>query len=155
MATKRQPDLEEVKERVFTDHRRILALLDRIDALRDSLDGSAEDAIVPPSLTEAMWKLFLDFDTHLAMEERELVPVLEGVGAWGAIRVGEMRGEHRAQRTMLLAMVDECDAGTKTLAEIADDLRWLSRSLRDDIKREESEFEAIRDDGFVANQFTG
>jgi DUF438 domain-containing protein len=146
--------LDEVQAHVRADHARIRAKLDDV-ARAAGKDADGAEAGASKELTDAIWELFLIFDAHLAMEERDLVPLLVETGVWGPVPVERLHDEHRQQRTVLLAMVEECDAETRGSAVIADDARWLVASLRRDMDHEERVLEAIRDDGFVADQFTG
>lgn len=142
--------LDDLKARVRSNHQRIRALLDEIVAVA----GLAGDTL-ERRLTNPIWRLFALFCNHIDFEENELVPLLRSTGQWGTIRVEQLHEEHHSQRTVLLAMVDECDAKTKGAREIADDARWLVESLRKDMNHEDAELETIRDDGFVADQSTG
>ena len=144
-----------VQANVRADHVRIRAALDELTRLASTSAQEGGETHWSLELTGAIWGLFLLFDDHLAMEERDLVPLLERTGVWGKVQVERMQQEHRQQRTVLLATVDACDDNTKAPAVIANNARWLVESLRRDMDREEREFESIRDDGFVADQFTG
>ncbi len=151
-----RPQLDDVRSRILTDHARIRALLGDLQRLASRL-GEAPSAPegAETQLTEAVWKLFLVFDDHLALEERELVPIILDSGEWATIRADRLREEHSAQRTVLHAMVGECDRKTKDLRELVEDVRWLVTSLLKDMEVEEGELERIRDDGFVPDQCTG
>jgi hypothetical protein len=153
MSPPRVPPLDVVKERVVSDHARIRKLLDRIESMAQRHEEAGRLSAPSPELTEAVWSLFLTFDDHLAMEERDLVPHLERHG--GTTGVGRLHEEHRQQRTVLLALVDECDCETMPDARVASDLAWLIRNLRRDMDAEENEIDRLRDDGFQADQFTG
>jgi hypothetical protein len=147
--------LNEVKARVLADHRQIRTLLEDVTRVAASLSTEGDVSARESPLTGPIWRLFLGLDDHLAYEETELAPLLLESGAWGKIRAQQLRDEHHAQRTVLLAMTHECDGKTKTPGELIDDARWLVQSLRADMAHEEAELNAIVDDGFVVDQSTG
>lgn len=158
MNTGEATSLWQVKARVRGDHARLRDLLDSLErALQEQNDADPPEAA--SRLTDTIWKLFLILDDHLGMEERDLVPYVREAG--GTVAVEHLQQEHREQRTALLAMVNECDAPTKSSAELADDARWLIGSLRKDMDREDVEFEKLSPgaflsaDGFVTDQSSG
>lgn len=145
------PSLDEVKDRIFSDHRQIVILLDE---LVDIVTSISEGSDVQRKLTDPIWRFYLVFDEHLRLEEKELVPRLWDTGAWAAIRVTRLEEEHRAQRAALLAMIKKCGVNPSP-QELVDDVRSLVDSFRRDIASEEEQLETIRDDGVVVDQFTG
>ena len=138
-----RPDLDTILGRVLSDHWRVRALLDEIDDVAAAMAGQRQ-ARGANKLPEVVWRLFVLFDDHLALEERELTPFLVEQGIWKAGRVEDLRREHKAQRTMLLALLGECDAKAKSDGELANDARWLIESLRKDVTHEDAEFESVR-----------
>jgi hypothetical protein len=141
--------LEDVKSRIFSDHRQIRGLLDEVATAAGTL-GEAD--VAEGRLTGPIWRLFLVLDDHLAYEETELVPLLLESGAWGKIRAQQLRDEHHAQRTVLIAMTGESGGETKDLGEVVDDARWLVQSLRADMAHEEAELNAIVVDDRTVDQ---
>ena len=105
-------------------------------------------------LTEAIWKLFLVFDEHLATEEAELAPLLvsaefSAISRWSACT----RSTASSAPSCWPWWTNATAAGIG--GEIAEDVRWLVDSLRNDMSHEEKQFEVARDDGFVVDQCTG
>jgi hemerythrin HHE cation binding domain-containing protein len=113
MDTSGAPPLIQVKARVRADHARIRVVLDGLEHELGRSDFLSKE------LTDAIWKLFLILDDHLGMEERDLLPHL--VEAFGPVAIEHLQQEHREQRTVLLAMVNECDGGTTSNENIVDD----------------------------------
>ena len=134
-------------------------MLDDLERKLNGIDPGPSSAGEMKGLTDAIWRLFLVLDDHLGMEERDLVPYLHQAGGQAAIE--HLQKEHREQRNVLLAMVNECDACTKPMANICDDARWLIGSLRNDMNREDLEFDKVSpesflsEDGFVTGQCSG
>jgi hypothetical protein len=153
MDTLAAPPLMQVKARVRADHARIRVVLNDLE------QELGRNELLPRELADAIWNLFLVLDDHLGMEERDLLPHL--VEACGPAAIGHLQQEHHEQRTILMAMINECDGGTTSKENIVDDGHWLIASLRKDMDREELELDKLApeaflsDDGFVAEQFSG
>src|SRR5215472_6423927 len=96
------PMLESVKARIFADHERMRGLLAEIENAAN-VEDSDDEGTAPSALIDAIWRLFLFFDDHLAYEERNLVPILEKAHIWGTTQVERLHKEHHDQRTVLLA----------------------------------------------------
>jgi hypothetical protein len=147
--------LDEVKGRILSDHRQIRIFLDELSGIIGSISVQKEADHAERQLTDPVWRLFLFFDEHLGFEEKQLVPLLLDSGAWGTIRARRLMDEHKAQRGVLRSMIKDCDGNLKRGPQLLEDARWLVDSFRKDMTAEENELETIRDDGFVADQFTG
>jgi hypothetical protein len=148
-----KPSLSDIRACVRSDHECIRVKLRVVEGLLESV--RQDDVCVTPALTNAILDLFRTLDDHLAMEERDFVPILEALDAWGRIRVERLQEEHRQQRTVMLALVGECEGNAKPVLEISDDVRWLATSLRKDMDHEEASLGALSEDGFVVDQLTG
>ena len=141
MARTDDESFTEVRARVSAEHsliKRDLASL-AIAAKRVD-DGEPGAALL---LREALWTVYTRLVDHLMMEENHLVPLLERIDSWGPYRVENMLEEHRQQRVVLDAIIDECECGTKDDEELADDAKWLVASLAKDIAAEERALDAI------------
>jgi iron-sulfur cluster repair protein YtfE (RIC family) len=152
MLKKARPTLEHVKDCIRADHAEIrnrLAALEILAVTEDLNDSSSHSR----KLTDAVWSLFLAFDQHLGTEEVELFPYVEQLE--GAERLSRLREEHAQQRTVLLAMVNDCDAKTMLRKDRAEDVSWFANSLRRDMTSEERELDALSDVGYVVDQCTG
>jgi len=123
-------------------------MLDDLERNLNQLGLGTKEQPEKVDLTDAIWKLFLLLDDHLGMEERDLLPYL--LEARGLAVVEHLEQEHHEQRTVLLAMVNECDTGTASNANIIDDARWLIESLRRDMDREDLEFDTLAPEGFLS-----
>jgi hypothetical protein len=150
----RQPTLTEVRARVLGEHRTLRAKLGHIDAL-STASPSPPSAATTRELGDALWDFSVLFEDHLAMEEADLAPLLRGIDAWGPVRAERLFDEHKQQREMLLALVDESVGETKTPTELAADARWLVAILRVDMTEEEHDLKRLRDDTLVIDQTDG
>jgi hemerythrin-like domain-containing protein len=152
MPQEAKPALDDVKHSIRAEHAEIrnrLLALELLVATEDSDDSASYSR----ALTDAVWSLFLAFDKHLGREELELFPYVEELE--GAERLSRLREEHAQQRTVLLAMVNDCDAKTKPRSELVEDVIWLANSPRRDMAHEDRELDALSDVGYVVDQCTG
>jgi hypothetical protein len=129
-----QRSLAQVVDRVRQEHAVLRVLMDRV------LAASCQPPAFPHPLGGAIWDLYITFDSHLAMEEADLVPLIVA-SAGGIMHAERWLEEHRQQRTMLLALVSESEEETKPLDQLADDARWLSAVLTKDMEAEEQELD--------------
>jgi iron-sulfur cluster repair protein YtfE (RIC family) len=141
--TPREETFIEVRRRISAEHTVIMAELAR---LADAANRVVErDPRGPIALREALWDVYTRLVDHLAMEENHLVPLLEKIDSWGPYRVTNLLEEHRQQRVVLDAIIDECECGTKDDLELADDAQWLVDSISKDILLEENGLDAIEE----------
>ncbi len=134
---------DEVHRRVSAEHAIIkeeLAILDEAARLVLETNGDDQAAL---ALRGALWNVYNRFVDHLAMEESHLAPLLRDLDSWGPYRVENMLEEHREQRTVIDALIDECAGGTKSDVELADDTRWFVATITKDIEGEEVGLDAI------------
>jgi hypothetical protein len=143
MLKESRPALEHVKECIRAEHAEIRDRLAALEVLAVT-EGPKDSASFSRELTDAVWNLFVAFDKHLGREELE-----------GAESLSRLRDEHAQQRTVLLAMVNDCDARAKPRSVLAEDMSWLANSLRRDMTHEERELDALSDVGYVVDQCTG
>ena len=152
MLKETRPALDHVKDCIHAEHAEIRDKLAALEALAVT-EGPNDSASYSRALTDAVWSLFLAFDKHLGREEVDLFPYVEELE--GAERLTRLREEHAQQRTALLAVINDCDAKTKSRRDLVEDVRWLANSLRGDMTREERELDALSDVGYVVDQCTG
>ncbi len=124
--------LAEVIERIRAEHALLRTLMDRV------LIASWRPPTISNGLAGAVWDLYVTFESHLGMEETLLIPHIVA-SAGGIMHAERWLEEHRRQRTMLLALVDDCLGQTKPLEQLADDARWLAARLAKDMDAEEDE----------------
>jgi hemerythrin-like domain-containing protein len=146
-----RPTLDQIKNSIRAEHAEIRDRLAALEVLANAEGPNA--ASYSRALTDTVWNLFLAFDKHLGREEKDLFPYVEELE--GAERLGRLREEHAQQRTVLLALVNDCDAKVKPQRDLADDVIWLVNSLRRDMTHEERELDALSDVGYVVDQCTG
>jgi iron-sulfur cluster repair protein YtfE (RIC family) len=131
----------EVRGRISAEHAIIKAELTNLAQAASRV--FERDPGGPLALREALWTVYTRLVDHLAMEENHLLPLLEKVDSWGPYRVENLLEDHRQQRIVLDAIIDECECGTKDDVELADDAKWLVDSISKDIVLEEKALDAI------------
>jgi len=151
MLNEPRPTLDVVKNCIRAEHAEIRDRLAALEVLATAEGPNAES--YSRALTDTVWSLFLAFDKHLGHEEKDLFPYVEELE--GKERLNRLREEHAQQRTVLLAMVNDCDAKTKPRRELVDNVIWLANSLRRDMIHEEREIDSLSDVGYVVDQCTG
>lgn len=83
------------------------------------------------------------FEQHLAFEERELLPLVKDVDAWGPVRASAMLEEHAEQRKRIERIVAYADAPDIGRTELQGEVTWLSQSLKEDMEHEETELSKL------------
>lgn len=147
---------EDVRARIFFDHamlRRAMAGLAREAAAAERGTGGAVDRV-----RTAAAEVRDAFERHLSYEERVFLPLLREADAWGPVRVTHLLDEHRWQRAVLVAFVEDVTEGGKLVDEIADETAWLIRCLLDDMDEEEKVFRdgaALTASAIVVDQTDG
>lgn len=144
----------EVRSRVFDEHRRLRRSLVRLQDLARTvtIDASRAD-----ELRAAFRALLVEFALHLDSEDEILMPLIEGVDAWGHERAGRMREEHRVQRALLQRMSDRAERG-RDPEELAADADSLVLRIFRDMHEEEQELldeDLLRDDVVAIDQTCG
>jgi iron-sulfur cluster repair protein YtfE (RIC family) len=139
--------LIQIKAQVQAGHASLRIMLDDLDRQLSRSESSSMEQSVRAGLSDSVWSLFLALDEHLNMEEHDLLPHLREAGGIAAIE--RIREEHHEQRTVLLAMVDKCEAAPTPTAKIVADVRSLVESLRKDMDREDLEIDRLAAAPFV------
>lgn len=145
----------QVRERIISEHERLLGLLEQVDVVaRQALGG---DTTVEARLRQWAKDLYGFLQAHLHLENEILVPALADTPGFGKERAEALRAEHREQSTVFERVLGRLarKAGPK---ELATELQELARSLRDDIEREQQEFlsaDLLRDDVMPTDTFGG
>jgi len=83
------------------------------------------------------------FEQHLAFEERELAPLMRALDPWGPARESELLDEHLEQRKRVEALCALAEDPTSTMSELRGEVRWLLKTLTEDMDREEVEIAAL------------
>jgi hypothetical protein len=140
--------------------RRILEQHEEIRARIRGLSRSAEQVDSPwahRALRMLLLRLAAEFDVHLAFEERELVPRIAGLDAWGTTREAAMRAEHREQRRRIEEVCGLADEPGGENMGLALAVAELGESLLADMLAEERalvELACIDEHGHI-DQMTG
>jgi len=115
-----------------------------------SHDESLPD--LAPALATAISVFDKELRVHLAVEEDLLGHILEGIDAWGPVRLELMRAEHPHQRAVLEALRTDRRVGAREMALRAS---GLTTDVLADMEAEESRVLAdsvLRDDRVVLDQ---
>jgi len=99
----------------------------------------------------------VQFETHLAFEERELAPRIRDLDAWGTDREAALRAEHREQRQRI---EEVCALSAEPLGadiwSLYDAVSTLTRSLLEDMVAEERMLDELAQiDEYGHDQMTG
>lgn len=143
--------LSEVHAQILRQHVEIRARMRGIERLAKGGKADAER-----HLRVSLAHFAAIFEEHLAFEERELLPLVTGVDAWGPERVAALLDEHREQRTRVERTVALAEEGTMRGHELEGEVHWLMQSLLDDMLHEEGELRTFEDiEGASTPQMTG
>lgn len=120
----------EVRGHVREEHAVIGRLMEEVRvALRASEDDHPPPWAPTIELCETVERL-LDY------EDAELLPLLEHADAWGEVRVESLDDEHRAQRAMIAALLEDIGAGARSVPELVDEIEWFVGALERDLAEE-------------------
>jgi hemerythrin-like domain-containing protein len=111
------------------EHRTLRGLLESLDDAAARVLSSTPGGMT--ALREATRALDTSFRAHLAMEESVLAPLLRGRA------LDHMRREHRDQRSMLEAILNEVEHDPRDPMRLAHDARWLVVALARDMDVED------------------
>ena len=130
-----QPSLNQIRDRIRTEHRALSGTLREIEALSDQVRAGHFDSLRP--LREALHDLGVRLTAHLEYEEYRLPVLARDVVSPEQLQE-ELEQDHRAQRELLSRVVhdlDETAIGQKLIVGV----RELIRAIRDDMEYEEAE----------------
>lgn len=91
----------------------------------------------------SLFRLAVLLESHLQFEERELLPLVHELDAWGAVREASMRGEHVDQRMRLEHVCFVAETEWTGSDELARAVSGLVVALLDDMAGEERELVEI------------
>jgi hypothetical protein len=141
----------EVRTHVRDEHAAIVRLMDEVRAaLREATDE-------PPFWAPTI-ELCETLERLLDYEDAELLPLLEHADAWGEVRVESLDDEHRAQRAMIAALLEDLGAGSRSIPELCDEIQWFVGALERDLAQERTLILAgdpLNDQCVVADQSDG
>lgn len=144
--------LSEVHAQILRQHVEIRARMRGIERLADA--HAKVEAL--RHLRVSLVHFAAMFEDHLAFEERELIPLVRGVDAWGPERVEAMLEEHREQRVRVERTVSFAEEGSLRISELEGEVHWLMESLLADMIREEDELRVFEEiDSSATPQMTG
>ena len=123
-----------VRSEVLEQHETLRALMSR--ALDRTHAEQRGDFI---ELAHLAHEIRRRFRTHVAFEERVLVPVLTSADVWGPERVRNLLDEHADQRAQLDALIAGIEGGWER-PQIARALDALARDILRDMLEEERDY---------------
>jgi hypothetical protein len=137
----RRLDLAAVTACVLADHRALRVLLDEVERAASSAKRDVrrrQDGVGGLArLHEAVWDLYVAFDEHLFLEERDLSPVLAALRPSGEDYARRMVLEHEEQRRALLRLVEDSETDDVGVEQLAGEAIELVVRLRTDMLLEE------------------
>jgi hypothetical protein len=124
----------ELRTRILADHvvlRAQLGELEKLAARARTGDARAQAELRPASLS-----LVSAITRHILLENNELVPLVRELDfAWGELRAQAILREHEHHLAALRWIVDATEQ--ETVADLAEAITPLNRSLRQDMAEEE------------------
>jgi hypothetical protein len=136
-----QSRLTDIHAQILRQHIELRARLRGIERLAKAV-GKAE---ARHHLCVSLAHFAAVFEEHLAFEERELVPIMRDLDAWGPVRVAALQAEHVEQRTRVERIVAFSDAPEADRQELEGEVHWLAQSLCADMSSEEMELVSLEE----------
>jgi len=144
----------QLRRNILSEHVLLRGKLSEVEAaLRKVAQGEHADDAQLRGQVQQFVKSFLD---HIEMENASLVPMLQGIDAWGQIRAEQVARDHDWQRAALTRLADEAKLGST--AEIVRMVETLAKQIREDIEHEEETVlspNLLRDDPIAIDQADG
>lgn len=128
------PTPDEIRRRVQEEHVAIRAQIGSLLESAHAVSRSSDDA---PRLWQPTIELCRTLQRHLDFEDEAFLPLLEDADAWGPVRVASIGDEHRAERAMIAALIEDIATGTRSDAELVDEIAWFLNALEHDMFDEE------------------
>ncbi len=129
-----------VWSRVTREHAMIRTLFDAVE--RCGVAAVTHQRGGLDSFRRAVWDLFIAFDDHLAMEEREVLPILRAHDASGEARARSIIAEHHEQRRVILELVEDTECDMKEVDVLVAQATALLQAFRTDMELEEHQLAA-------------
>jgi CBS domain-containing protein len=128
----------QVRDVIRAEHVHIRGLLARAEAAaKDLLTSSSSDDDGLRPLRLAAQLLYASLTTHIELETRLLVPVLESADAWGRVRADGLRREHAEQTHALELGLKTLGDATLSPRALAEGVTRMVHMLRTDLELEE------------------
>jgi iron-sulfur cluster repair protein YtfE (RIC family) len=126
-----------VRDQVLAQHASLRALLENVLAQTGPGRVAARDDLL--ALAHLAHEIRRRFRTHLAFEERLLIPVLSSSDVWGSERVRNLTEEHASQRADLDSLIEGVERGWDEL-QLGLALRNVASALLRDMDEEERDY---------------
>lgn len=134
----------EVRDVVLSDHAALRARITLIKRALREAEGQGNEAPLRSLLPD----LFAHLRSHLALEDRLLLPTLRSIDAWGPQREAAMVELHAQQRRWISDMSERM-AGAATALELVKQTKEIIDELERDMESEEKDAlneQLLRDD---------
>jgi hypothetical protein len=122
----------DVRTRVLAEHTRLRTVINDVDRLASAV--TAGDFGKIELLRERAERLYRMLTDHIDHEESVLAPIIEGIDAWGPVRLEQMLHDHAGQRMALKQAVNDLGVEGGPLGQAVQSMCW---ELLHDMKREE------------------
>jgi hypothetical protein len=146
-----------VRSEVLGQHEVVRDLLQQaVDTSAATLDARPDAAADRAHVVHLAYEIRRRVRTHLAFEERLLIPVLSSADSWGPERARNLVEEHTRQREQLDDLVEGVEQGWDR-TRLAGALGELAADFLRDMQEEERDYlheDILRDDVVVVDQAT-
>jgi hypothetical protein len=135
-----------VRARALHEYEAMRRTIDELDGIATRLLAEGTQA-VDEALTVTA-KLLRELSEYVDLQQLFVLPTVRRVDIWGDIRADALATDHEARRDDLGA-IERAHPRPVDPRSLASDLREFSRTLREDLKREEQDVlgaGALRDD---------
>lgn len=139
-----------VRDRVLAEHGQLRTTIGRVH--RALAHASVEGSRGREALVERVRALLGELEAHLAQEDAILVPLLQGIDAWGPVRADRVRRDHTEQRERLRQFTVELADASLPMAELMSRVSSFLELLAADMEAEERDVvseEVLHDDLIV------
>jgi iron-sulfur cluster repair protein YtfE (RIC family) len=132
-------DPAQVRATILAEHRKIRSRLARLEAGATALlSCSLPKSHARHALLQRALQLCRELQAHVAFENQVLVPVIEGMDAWGPLRAERLIAEHEQQLQLLRAYADTLTSHDGSAQTLAVAVWQLVETVRQDMHDEEA-----------------
>ncbi len=147
--------LNELRMRILSEH---VQLREALETTLEKVQraGARRSGVLPPAPRREVQFLVEVLLTHIELEDRELVPVLQEIDAWGEERARRVKVEHEAHRAALRKLSQLAQSATGP--ELLEAAEGLFKSLLIDMAEEDRTVlhpDLLRDDVVSIGQTDG
>jgi iron-sulfur cluster repair protein YtfE (RIC family) len=124
--------IADVRARVLAEHARLRAVIAEVDRLAIAVAAGEMHRLT--ALRERAGRLYRMLTEHIDHEDAVVAPIIQGIDAWGPVRLEQMERDHANQRMALKQAVYELDIEGEPLGQAVQSMCW---EILHDMRREE------------------